>query len=113
MMMELYLLYGESFVASISDFWWDRVRKQSFCACILNFMAKRYTLQNNMSLFMLDTTLASFSSEDNRQGWMTVLGSLAPTLSNCQALGDMVLFDTEHSGAKVGSWLEDGHRGVG
>ena len=69
-LMELYLLYGESFVASTSDFWWDRVRNQSFGACILNFMAKRYTLLNGMSLFMSDTTLASFSSEDNPRGWI-------------------------------------------
>ena len=112
-MMELYLLYGESFVASTSDFWWDRVRKQSFGACILNFMAKRYTLLNGMSLFMSDTTLASFSSKDHPRGWTSVLRSPAPTLSRCQAIGDMVIFDTEHSGAEVGAWLDDAHRGVG
>ena len=42
-----------------------------------------------------------------------MLRSPAPTLSCCQAPGDMVLFDTDHNGAKVGLWLQDSHQGVG
>ena len=42
-----------------------------------------------------------------------MLRSPAPTLSCCQAPGDMVLFDTDHNGAEVGLWLEDSHQGVG
>lgn len=46
MLKELYLLYTESFVASTSDFWWHPVMKQSFGACIANFMANRYSFKN-------------------------------------------------------------------
>ena len=43
MLMECFLRYGDSIVASTSDFWGDSVRKASFGAytCIRTFMAKQ------------------------------------------------------------------------
>ena len=82
-MQELYLLYGEDFVASTSDFWWRKYQNQSFGACNCNFMANKYTLQNGMQMFMSDTTLGSLSSDEDPRGWVKVLRSKKPTLARC------------------------------
>ena len=56
MISEGYLNFNNSFVSSTSDFWWDKVKHQSYGACILNFMAKRYKFRNGRSVFVSDST---------------------------------------------------------
>ena len=112
MLMECFLRYGDSIVASTSDFWWDRVRKASFGACIGTFMAKQYRLKNGIDLFMSDATLASMSSREEPQAWQGILCSKAYKLGRCQALLDFVLFDKPHTGEEVGAWLYDAHKRV-
>ena len=109
MLMECYLRYGDSFVASTSDFWWDRVRKASFGACIGNFMAHQYRMKSGIDLFMSDATLNSLSSDDDPRGWERHLRSKASSLGRCQTLLDFVLFDKPHTGEEVGAWLDHAH----
>ena len=109
MMSEMYLAFGECFVSSTSDFWWNPVVKKSFAACIANFMSHKYLFKNGLSLFMSTTTFNSLSDGDVRH----LLRSRVSTLDRCQALADMVLFDRSHTGEEIGSWLEDGHRSIG
>lgn len=108
MMKELYLLYSEGFVASTSDFWWHPVMKQSFGACIANFMANKYRFKNGLDLFMSDTTFQGLSEEVLRE-----LKVKTPKLDRCQALCDFVLYDLDHTGNSIGHWLEDAHRNIG
>jgi hypothetical protein len=108
MMKELYLLYSEGFVASTSDFWWHPVMKQSFGACIANFMANKYSFKNGLNLFMSDTTFNSLTEDALRQ-----MKNKVPKLDRCQALCDFVLYDLQHTGLSIGHWLEDAHRSIG
>ena len=62
---ELYLLYNEAFVASTSDFWWDRIHKASFGGCIANFMANCYVFRNGMSIYTSNATLSSLGDNDS------------------------------------------------
>ena len=51
-MNENVLKYENSLVASTSDFYWYRARKNYFGSCIGNVIANRYMLNNGIYLFV-------------------------------------------------------------
>ena len=103
-MTENFLKYENSFTASMSDLWWDRVLNNSFGACIENFMDNRYTFKNGISIFVSETTMHSV--------YKYALQSQKPTLARYQALLDCLQFEKSHTGENVGNWLHEMHKGV-
>ena len=112
LLKECWLRFGDSIVASTSDFWWDKTRKASFGACIGTFMAKQYRLKNGIDLFISNATLATLSSVEEPRGWERILRSKASKLDRCQCLIDFCLFDRPHTGQEVGAWLYNAHKRV-
>ena len=104
MLRECFFKYHCSFVTSTLDFYWDNIRKVSFGACIANFMAKQCHLKTGINLFMSDATLQSLSKKLDH-----ILKSKAFKIKCCQSLLNFVLFDEEHTGEFIGSWLNDAH----
>ena len=104
-MTENFLKYKTSFVASMSNFWWDSCRKKQFGAFIGKFMSNRYTFKNGLSLFVLNTTMKTVYKD--------ALRSPNPTVSRRQDLLDFVHFEKLHTGENVGNWLHEIHKLVG
>ena len=104
-MTENFLKYETSSVASTSIFWWVRVCKKCFGACIGNSMANIYTFNNGLSIFVSDTTINSVYKD--------ALKYPNTTLARCKALLDFVHVEKSHTGDNIGNWLHAIHKGVG
>ena len=107
---ELYIKYIKSFVASNSDFWWDKSRKLGFGACVGCFIANHYKFKNGLSLAMSNLTLKEMKNDGTVN---ELLLSMMPTMDRCQALLDFKSWTIEKSGENIGAWLDDVHGGVG
>ena len=68
-------------------------------------MANRYTVNNCLSLFVLDTTMKSIYKD--------ALRSPNPTLARGQALLDFVNLGKARTGDNVGNWIHAIQKGVG
>jgi hypothetical protein len=103
---ESFIEFGNSFVASTSDFWHHPVWKTSFGASVSNFMTNGYQFKNGLFLAVAQTTLPSVISGD-------LLRSEKGTLHWCQALLDFCMWKQPKTGEIIGNWLEEFHKAVG
>ena len=103
---ESFIEFGNSFVASTSDFWHHPVWKTSFGASVSNFMKNGYQFKNGLFLAVAQTTLPSVISGD-------LLRSEKGTLHRCQALLDFCMWTQPKTGELIGNWLEECHNAVG
>ena len=109
-MLELFIKFRNSFVASTSDFWHHKVWKMSFGGCIANFMASGYHFKNGMFLAISKATLQKLV----KSGMLEVLlKSTTPITHRVQAMLNFGRFELAKTGKNIGEWLEVGHTAVG
>lgn len=109
-MVEGFLAYHNSFVASTSDFWHHPVWKKAFVAVVANFMGNGYHFRKLGFLAVSKTTMQRLQASGESKD---LLGSTVPTLHRIQALLDFSYFDDVKTGENIGQHLEDVHDGVG
>ena len=105
-MTESFIKFGNSFVASTSDFWHHPVWKMAFGASVANLMTNGYQFKNGLFLAVSQTTLPNAIAELGVQ-------DTVPVLHRCQALLDFCSWMQVKSGELIGYWLEDCHKAVG
>ena len=109
-LIECFLLYRSSFVASTSDFWHHPVWKTSFGATVANFMAPGYIFRNGLFLAVSDTTKKRLHKSGT---FSSLIRSGVPKLHRTQALMDFCEFDHPKTGTNIGEWLLEAHSSVG
>ncbi len=104
-MTEAFISFGNSFVASTSDFWHHPYWKMAFGASVANVMTNGYKFNDGLFVAVSNTTLKSVDTK--------ILRSKKPYLHRCQALLDFCSWLQPKTGELIGSWLEECHKAVG
>lgn len=107
--LEGFLKYRNSFIASTSDFWHDPMRKMSFGAAIANIMTNHYRFCNGLTLAVSQTTFEAMM----RDKCIQLISIMTPIILRLQMLLDFLCFVYEKTGYNIGIWLEENHRAIG
>ena len=87
--MEGFIKYVCSFIASTSDFWHDPQRKKSFGASIANIMTNHYQFHNGLCLAVSDSTLDAMRKDK----CIGLIVALIPIILRLQMLLDFICFE--------------------
>ena len=97
-MMEGFLMYCQLFVLSNSNYWWNTVRKKTFCASIANFMSRLYEFRDGHCLFIYHATCKTMDKLE--------LAKMNGFCDRCQALICFKNFTKLHTGENIGACLK-------
>jgi hypothetical protein len=100
-----YLLYGNNFVSTNSDFYTNSERRQSFGCLVSNMLAKRYVFIDHRKLFMSTRTFKEMA-----KGHVLALEEEMHDLETVLAFNQ---FGGPKTSKNIASWLQKGHELAG